>query len=101
MAQKRRIVPQLISISQAPASEGAFAASMPASPALATASQMEQKPAMTLKEQSDYAAEHLGPGRRIYVELTQEKYEINWRKVCFLKRDRTFVTHVTASLRAG
>ncbi|BDA41916.1 probable Ubinuclein-1 at N-terminal half [Coccomyxa sp. Obi] len=54
---------------------------MPASPALAIASQMQQKPAMTLKEQSEYAAEHLGPGRRIYVELTQEKHEINWRKL--------------------
>ncbi len=81
MAQKRRIVPQLISTFRAPPPEGAFAASMPASPAVATASHVEQKPAMTLKEQSDYAAEHLGPGRRIYVELTQEKHEINWRKV--------------------
>lgn len=35
---------------------------------------------MTLKEQSEYAAKHLGPGRRIYVELTAGKYEVNWRK---------------------
>ena len=81
MAQKRRIVPQLISTAQARPAEDPSMAPFSPSPAAELPSPEDQKGGMTLKEQSEYALKHLGPGRRIYVELSAEKNEINWRKV--------------------
>jgi hypothetical protein len=36
---------------------------------------------MTLKEQAEYSLKHFGPGRRIYVDLTGDSHEVNWKKV--------------------
>ena len=79
MAQKRRITPQLIAAG--PPTEAQQDPSI-FQPALASApAHQEQRLALSLKEQSEYAAKHLGPGRRIYVELGPDTYEVNWQKV--------------------
>lgn len=83
MAQKRRIVPQPIPTAQAqPATSAREAPVTPLVPPLTVAgsSPDQHKGTMTLKEQSEHAAKLLGPGRRIYVELSEENYEINWRR---------------------
>ena len=79
MGQKRRITPQLIA-AEPPA--GAQQDPSIFQPALASApAQQGQRQPLSLKEQSEYAAKHLGPGRRIYVELGPDTYEVNWHKV--------------------
>ena len=78
MAQKRRIVPQLVSTSVSAASQApekqqeAFAPPKPV-----------QNVTASLKEQSEYAAKCLGPGRHMYVELGPENTEVNWRRVSY------------------
>ena len=78
MTQKRRIVPQLVSTSVSAASQApekqqeAFAPPKPV-----------QNVTASLREQSEYAAKCLGPGRHIYVELGSENTEVNWRRVSY------------------
>ena len=78
MAQKRRIVPQLVSTSVSAASQApekqqaAFAPPRPV-----------QNVTASLKEQSEYAARCLGPGRHMHVELGPENTEVNWRRVSY------------------
>lgn len=98
MAQKRRIVPQLISTAQATPAQDPSTAPLSPAPAADRPSPTEQKGGMTLKEQSEYAMKHLGPGRRIYVELSAEKNEINWRKVRALEYDRDVPNLQTSSI---
>ena len=77
MSQKRRITPQQIIVGQAAAPQQDPSVFQTA---LATVQAPQQKK-LSLKEQSEYAAKHLGPGRRIYVELGPDNYEVNWQKV--------------------
>ncbi len=77
MSQKRRITPQQIVVGQAAAPQQDSSVFQPA---LASVPAPQQKK-LSLKEQSEYAAKHLGPGRRIYVELGPDNYEVNWQKV--------------------
>ena len=67
----RRIVPELISPSQAVAVQPAFefTAEQPVSLRI------------NLKEQAELAKTLLDPGRKLYVDISQES-KVNWRKVC-------------------
>jgi hypothetical protein len=76
---RRRIVPELISPSQAARAAEAFAAATTA-PAPAKAPPDAGKP-LSLREQAGFADAHLGPGRRIYVEIGPNSFEVNWKKV--------------------
>jgi len=73
----RRITPQLISTAQAAPAQAAFAAAS-AQPSAAPAS---TQGSMSQKQHSEYAAKHLGPGRRVYVALGPDANVVNWRKV--------------------
>lgn len=69
MGPARRIVPELISPSQASAVHPAFEAA---------AEQLSSLP-VNLKEQAELAKTILEPGRKIYVDISQES-KVNWRK---------------------
>lgn len=84
MAQKRRITPQLISTTASAAPQAAFGAPHDLPPVLSPP-QAGQSRAMSLKEQSEYAAKALGPGRRIYVELGPDTIDVNWHKVLVIR----------------
>ena len=68
---KRRIVPELISPSQASTVQAEFVAAVEQPPDLR----------LNLKEQADVAKGLLGPGRKVYVDISAEP-KVNWRKVC-------------------
>ena len=65
----RRIVPELISPTQASAMHPAFEAAAEQSPNLR----------FNLKEQAELAKSLLEPGRKLYVDISQES-KVNWRK---------------------
>lgn len=65
----RRIVPELISPTQASAVHPAFEAAAEQAPNLR----------FNLKEQADLAKGLLEPGRKLYVDISQES-KVNWRK---------------------
>lgn len=67
----RRIVPELISPTQASAIQPEFVAAV------------DQPLDLTLnvKEQAELAKSLLGPGRKLYVDISTEP-RVNWRKVC-------------------
>lgn len=77
---KRRIVPLLISPSQAARAAEAFAAATTAAAPLKEP--VTQLGELSLREQAAYSDAHQGPGRRIFVELAPgEVNDVNWRKV--------------------
>lgn len=65
----RRIVPELISPTQASAVHPAFEAAAEQAPVLR----------FNLKEQAELAKSLLEPGRKLYVDISQES-KVNWRK---------------------
>jgi hypothetical protein len=78
--QKRRIQPEVVSPSQAAANPlFVQATSLTAS----EPSSHGQTPA-NLQEQAAFAAANLGPGRRVWVDISEKKDEINYRKVIHL-----------------
>lgn len=66
----RRIVPELISPTQASTVHPAFEAAAEQAPNLR----------FNLKEQAELAKSLLEPGRKLYVDISQES-KVNWRKV--------------------
>ena len=69
----RRIVPELISPSQASAFQPEFVA----------AAEQPLNLRLNVKEQSELAKSLLGPGRKLYVDISTEP-KVNWRKVCLM-----------------
>lgn len=67
----RRIVPELISPSQASAAQPEFVA----------AADQPLNLRLNLKEEAELAKTLLGPGRKLYVDISTEP-KVNWRKVC-------------------
>ena len=67
----RRIVPQLISPSQAVAA---------AKPAFLEAPTQQEQKALDLREQAAIAKDKLPPGRRIYVDLSVSR-DVSWHQV--------------------
>lgn len=65
----RRIVPELISPTQASAVHPAFEAAAEQAPVLR----------LNLKEQAELAKSLLEPGRKLYVDISQES-KVSWRK---------------------
>ena len=65
----RRIVPQLISPSQASIVQPEFVA----------AAEQPLDLRLNLKEQAELAKELLGPGRKLYVDISTDP-KVNWRK---------------------
>ena len=80
MAQKRRITPQLINLGQ-PAAVTDSAHAAPALLPVLSPTTASETGTLSLREQSEYAARVLGPGRRMYVELGPDTFEVNWQKV--------------------
>ena len=66
----RRIIPELISPSQAAAVQ----------PAFESVAEQPLNLRFDLKEQAELAKTLLGPGRKIYVDISQDS-KVNWRKV--------------------
>jgi len=67
----RRIVPELISPSQAVAIQ----------PAFESVAEQPLNLRFDLKEQAELAKTMLEPGRKIFVDISQDS-KVNWRKVC-------------------
>ncbi len=78
---RRRIVPELISPSQAARAAEAFAAATTVPAKAAPAKAPDDGKPLSLREQAGFADAHLGPGRRIYVEIGPNSFEVNWKKV--------------------
>ena len=99
MAQKRRITAQLISTTPSSEAGLSLTATTPQANAQPIALTAPPKSKMTLKEQAEYAAKHLGPGRRIYVQLKKDGNNVvSWKKVCMANclpkcKFRTLPTH--------
>jgi hypothetical protein len=75
----RRIVPELVSPTTAAPLQPHFPQSTPQQ-----AQQQDAGPSelvLDLKEQADYSLKTLGPGRRIWFDLTKG-WDLNWKKVC-------------------
>ena len=69
----RRIVPELISPSQASAMHPAFEA----------AAEQPANLRFNLKEQAELAKTLLEPGRKIYVDISQDS-KVNWQKAGYI-----------------
>ena len=73
---RRRIVPLLVSSPTSDRGLGGFGdGEAPAAPALLPA-----RPPQDQRQQSEWAREHLGPERKVFVDLTASQ-DVDWRKV--------------------
>ena len=73
--QKRRITPQLVSVATRPAPSTAFANAQTAvGPPAAKPEQV-----LSLREDSAWAAQNLGPGRHMFLDLSKNNY-LNYKK---------------------